>query len=239
MSILRQRRYFSAVFFKYNRTGVYYTMKKIILTLCAGFFISVSLICSMQRTEAALTGGVLRLHVRANSDSAEDQALKLKVRDRIISDSRELFADETSISNARTLVSENLEKIKASAQDEVEKNGFDYPVSISFGKSDFPEKIYNNITMPAGTYEALIVDIGSGKGRNWWCVLFPPLCFVNETCTEISGKSEDILIDNLGKDAYELIKEGKEPSVKIRFKLYELWEDGKNKIRTVTAKGKK
>ena len=90
--------------------------------------------------------------------------------------------------------------------------------------------------MPAGTYEALIVEIGSGKGENWWCVLFPPLCFVDESCTGISDKSKDILIDNLGKDAYEIIQSDKKPSVKIRFKLYEMWESNAKKLKTITAK---
>lgn len=214
----------------------WYIMKKIVLTVCTAFFVSVSLMCNMQRTEAALTGGVIRLHVRANSDSADDQALKLKVRDRIIADTGKIFANETSIADARDAVGKNLEKIKKSAEDEIRKNGYNYPVRVSFGKSDFPQKIYNDITMPAGTYEALIVEIGSGEGQNWWCVLFPPLCFTGETCSAVSDKSKDILISNLGEDTYKMIKSGKEPDVKIKFKIYEVFESGKNKVRTIMAK---
>lgn len=211
-------------------------MKKFVLTLCIGFFTAVSLVCSIQQTEAALTEGVIRLHVRANSNTDKDQALKLKVRDRIISDASYLFENQTNIKSAKKTINDNIELITAAAEDEIQKNGYNYPVSIRYGKSDFPEKIYKNITMPAGTYEALIVEIGSGKGENWWCVLFPPLCFVDESCTGISDKSKDILIDNLGKDAYEIIQSDKKPSVKIRFKLYEMWESNAKKLKTITAK---
>lgn len=211
-------------------------MKKLILSICIGFFVSVSLATAFQKTEAALTGGVIRLHVRANSDSKSDQELKIKVRDRIIADSKSIFSGETSIANARELTEKNLDKIKKSAENEIRKNGYDYPVNIKFGKTDFPEKIYKNITMPAGTYEALIVEIGSGKGQNWWCVLFPPLCFTGETCTKIDENSKEILINTLGKDTYEMIQSEKEPNVKIKFKLYEMFEEGKNKLRTITLK---
>ena len=184
-------------------------MKKIVLTVCTAFFVSVSLMCNMQRTEAALTGGVIRLHVRANSDSADDQALKLKVRDRIIADTGEIFANETSIADARDAVGKNLEKIKKSAEDEIRKNGYNYPVRVSFGKSDFPQKIYNDITMPAGTYEALIVEIGSGEGQNWWCVLYPNLCFMDSVRAVVPEEGKEQLKNVLTEEEYDEITEVK------------------------------
>lgn len=211
-------------------------MKKLIFALCISFFVSISAVCSMQQTESTLTNGVIRLHVRANSDSDADQQLKLRVRDRIISECSHLFRGKSDIESARTEIVRNSEKIADIAKDEIAKNGYSYPVDIKFGKSDFPTKVYKNITMPAGTYEALTVEIGSAKGQNWWCVLFPPLCFVDETCTGISEESEDILIDNLGKDTYEMLKSGENADVKIRFKIYEVWESGKRKIQTLMAK---
>ena len=211
-------------------------MKKLVFTLCISFFICISLVCSMQKTEHALSSGIIRLHVRANSDSEADQSLKLKVRDRIISECSYLFSNKKNINDARAEILKNTEKITEIAKDEILKNGYDYPVKINFGKSDFPVKIYKNITMPAGTYEALTVEIGSAEGQNWWCVLFPPLCFVDETCTGISEESESILIDNLGKETYEMLKSGDEGDIKIRFKLYEVWENGKRKLQTLMAK---
>lgn len=214
-------------------------MKKFVLTLCIGFFTAVSAVCTVQQTDAAVKESVIRLHVRANSNTDADQALKLKVRDRIINDAAYLFENQPNIQGAKKAINENIELITAAAADEIQKNGYDYPVSIHYGKSEFPEKLYKNITMPAGTYEALIVEIGNGKGENWWCVLFPPLCFVDETCTGISEESKSILIDTLGKDGYEMIKSDKKPNVKIRFKLYEMWENGTKKFKTMTAKRNK
>ena len=209
------------------------SMKKAVISLFTAFFVAVSMVCTLQKTETSLAEGVIRLHVRANSDSNEDQTLKLKVRDRIIAECSDIFSGEDDIVCARNAVINNIEKIRSIAQSEVESQGYDYPVRVKFGKSDFPDKVYANITMPAGTYEALIVEIGSGKGQNWWCVLFPPLCFVDETCTGMSKKSENILIDNLGKETYEMIKSDKKPPVKLRFKIYEVWENNKKKIQTL------
>ena len=211
-------------------------MKKLIFTLCISFFISISLAYSMQKTENALSSGVIRLHVRANSDTDADQSLKLKVRDRIIDECSYLFKNNKKIENARDEILKNSDKIEKIARDEILKNGYNYPVKINFGKSDFPVKVYKNITLPAGTYEALTVEIGNAEGQNWWCVLFPPLCFVDETCTGISEESESILIDNLGKETYEMLKNDDESDIKIRFKIYEVWENGKKKIETLMRK---
>ena len=211
-------------------------MKKLIFTLCISFFISISLAYSMQKTENALSSGVIRLHVRANSDTDADQSLKLKVRDRIIDECSYLFKNNKNIENARDEILKNTDKIEKIARDEILKNGYNYPVKINFGKSDFPVKVYKNITLPAGTYEALTVEIGNAEGQNWWCVLFPPLCFVDETCTGISEESESILIDNLGKETYEMLKNDDESDIKIRFKIYEVWENGKKKIETLMRK---
>lgn len=214
-------------------------MKKLVLTLCIGFFAAAAAVCTVSQTDAAVKENVIRLHVRANSNSDEDQALKLKVRDRIINDASYLFEDKPNIQDAKKAINDNIELITAAASDEIQKNGYSYPVSVRYGKSDFPEKLYKNITMPAGTYEALVVEIGSGKGENWWCVLFPPLCFVDETCTGISEESKSILINTLGKDGYEMLQSDKKPNVKIRFKLYEMWENGAKKFKTITAKRNK
>lgn len=209
-------------------------MKKIIFTLCISFFLSISAVCSVAKTNSNLTNGVIRLHIKANSDSDADQELKLKVRDRIIKECSDLFISKENPNEAKKEILKNSEKIIAAAENEIKENGYSYPVSLELGKSDFPTKIYKNITMPAGTYEALTVKIGEAEGQNWWCVLFPPLCFVDETCTGISEESETLLIDNLGKETYEMLKN--EENIKIRFKLYEVWENGKQKIQTILNK---
>lgn len=133
-------------------------------------------------------GSVIRFHVIANSDSPGDQALKLKVRDAVIQAMTPVLADVRDIEEARTRVDANLDLIRATAARVLWENGCSRQVTVMRGNYDFPEKTYRvswnggetaDLTFPAGEYEAVRVIIGSGKGANWWCVLFPPLCFVN------------------------------------------------------------
>ncbi len=119
---------------------------------------------------------VFRLHVLANSDSEEDQALKLKVRDRILSYSDELFDQAQTKEDAEMLSQNSLEEIKLVAEEEIHKQGYDYPVRVELTNMYFNTRHYQEITMPAGRYDALRILIGSGEGKNWWCVMFPPMC---------------------------------------------------------------
>ena len=96
--------------------------------------------------------------------------------------------------------------------------------------SDFPTKEYGNIILPAGSYEALKIEIGDAKGKNWWCVLFPPLCFVDETCVIPSSEAMDKIEDSLGEDGKEFVSKDKSSSVEFRFKTYEMWQNGKQRI---------
>ncbi len=194
-------------------------MKKVVLAICIGFFAAASIVSFAARTETALAHGIIRLHVRANSNSEEDQSLKLKVRDRILSESKAMAQNISDTESAQNVIIQNLDHLQAAAQNEIAKNGYDYPVNIRFGKSDFPTRIYGDMTLPAGAYEALIVEIGSGKGENWWCVMFPPLCFTEETFAGATEDTEEILIQNLGSDTYSMVKNDK---IQIKFKIYEL-----------------
>lgn len=121
----------------------------------------------------------IRFHVIANSDSPEDQALKLKIRDRLLERFGEEFADVDSIEVGRQKIRENIAEIRKIALDEIRKYGKSYPVKVQFGHFSFPTKVYGQLVLPAGEYEALKVVIGKGSGANWWCVMFPPLCFVD------------------------------------------------------------
>ena len=122
---------------------------------------------------------VIRFHVIANSDSPEDQELKLKVRDEILSEVGEKFGDSSSIEESRSIIEKNMKGIKHIAEEEIKRQGKDYGVRVILGKDTFPTKSYGKLTLPAGEYEALKVIIGEGRGKNWWCVMFPPLCFVD------------------------------------------------------------
>lgn len=162
---------------------------------------------------------VLRLHVLANSDTHEDQELKLKVRDRIISYSGDIFADVSDKIEAERLTKKNLFEIKRIAQDEIYKNGYDYPVNVELTNTHFNTRVYNDVTLPAGNYDALRVIIGDGKGKNWWCVMFPPMCLpaAEEKC-ELSEVLDD--------SELEIVSDGEK--YELKFKIVELFEELKD-----------
>lgn len=133
---------------------------------------------------------VIRFHVRANSDTKEDQELKLEVRDAILSSIGEKFESSTSLDESRKIILENTEVIADVSREVIEGWGKDYPVNVALREESFPIRKYGNLVFPQGDYEALIVEIGQAKGANWWCVMFPPLCLVDVThsnAIEIEG----------------------------------------------------
>ena len=197
-------------------------MKKLAISICIGVFVAMSFIAFAQDTKANLSNGVIRMHIRANSNRPEDQSLKLKVRDRLLKEATNLGTNACDKETFQKLIKDNLATLKEAAQDEIRKNGYNYSVDIKLGKSEFPIKTYANITLPAGTYTALTVDIGTGGGENWWCVMFPPLCFTSESVECISAPDKDMLIENLGEDTYSMVSDDK---VKIKFKIYEILQN--------------
>jgi stage II sporulation protein R len=133
-------------------------------------------------TEATVKDtGLIRLHVIANSDSQEDQALKRKVRDEIIQAVAPEFTGPCDIASARLIAQANINRMQQIAQEVIKEEGKDYAVTVELGDYPFPTKHYGAFILPAGDYEAVRVVIGNGSGTNWWCVLFPPLCFVDMT----------------------------------------------------------
>lgn len=126
-----------------------------------------------------LADSVLRLHVIANSDDPADQALKLAVKDEVVQFMRKEFVDTADAAQAKALAQKELPRIQALAKAKVEASGYSYPVEVCVGEFDFPAKSYGDMVFPPGKYQAVRVIIGEGKGKNWWCVLFPPLCLVS------------------------------------------------------------
>ena len=206
-------------------------MKKFIPVVIIGFIITMAVSSYFGKVESALSDNVLRLHVIANSDSDADQELKLKVRDKILQSSGGVFAKDCNIAEAKETVKANIAEIEKTARETVAENGYDYPVKVTFGKSDFPTKAYGKVTLPAGTYEALKVEVGEAKGKNWWCVMFPPLCFVDASSPEMSAEAMAVLKENLTDDEYALVTNSDSAGVEIKFKAYEIWQNGKNKVK--------
>lgn len=178
---------------------------------------------------------IIRFHVRANSDSEEDQALKLKVRDKILKETKYLLKESKSIDETRSIMKNNLDNIKYIAQKVLEDEGENYNVNVTFGIERFPTRKYGNLVFPAGEYEALVVDIGEGKGQNWWCVMFPPLCFVDITNGTPAHVEED-LMEVLSEEEINSLLAEKNPPIVLKSKLVELFEKTKNYIANKLAK---
>ena len=221
-----------------KKTDMPSALRHMILALCVGVIITCVFSAYATNTEKSISDSVIRLHVIANSDSEEDQQLKLAVRDGIIEESGSHFAKERNISSAREEILLNLESIRETAERIIREKGYGYDVSVELGKSEFPTKAYGGVTLPAGTYEALKVIIGEGDGKNWWCVLFPPLCFVDAATAQIPDESKDILKNTLTADEYAMITDSGEFSVEVRFKVYEMWQSSKLKLKNMMALNK-
>ncbi|MBR5229403.1 MAG: stage II sporulation protein R [Firmicutes bacterium] len=123
--------------------------------------------------------GIIRFHVVANSNSEEDQQLKLQVRDYVITRLQEALGDSSDINGSRHYIEENLVNINDWAQGCIKDQGYSYKAATEIGVTAIPARTYDDIYFPAGNYEALTITIGEGKGRNWWCVIFPPLCIAD------------------------------------------------------------
>ena len=166
---------------------------------------------------------VVRLHVLANSDTAEDQALKLKVRDAILAVTSPLVEGCTTQAEAMEALNNHLPELEAAASTVIQAEGYDYPVTVLLGEEDYPTRTYESCAFPAGTYVSLRVCIGDAEGQNWWCCLFPPLCLSAATA---QSDNEDAFIQvGLTKDQYGIITETGKTKYKVRFKILEVIED--------------
>ena len=201
-------------------------MKKYILLLIVSvLFLLLSAYSYVNAVSNNLADSVFRLHVIANSDSKEDQELKYKVRDKLIEYMNTLTNDMNSKEEVIEIAKAHLEDFKEIAQNVVKENGYNYDVNVKIGNFSFPTKTYGDISFPAGFYDALKVEIGKAEGQNWWCVMFPPLCFVDVTSGVVPEESKENLQENLGDEEYELISDTKNSyALDIKFKIIELFE---------------
>lgn len=145
---------------------------------------------------------IIRLHVIAHSDTAEDQALKLKVRDEVLSQIQTSLIPSETLNEAENILDEMIPAIQEIAQHKIQDEGYRYAAHVVLEERYFPAKTYGDLTFPPGTYQALCIEIGDAAGKNWWCVLFPSLCFVDETTAEVPETSKEKLEDSLSEEAY-------------------------------------
>ena len=197
-----------------------------ILIFLLFIYITISAISYTNAVCTSISDSVFRLHVIANSDSTEDQNLKYIVRDNILEYMNSITSGKTNKNEIINIVSKNLETFEHIAQDTVYKNGYNYDVSVEIGNFEFPTKTYGDISFPPGFYDALRIKIGNAKGQNWWCVMFPPLCFIDVSSGIVPDDSKEILESELTDEEYTLISE-KENNTKIKFKIVELLQNFK------------
>lgn len=161
-----------------------------------------------QRRQQDIAEEILRLHVVANSDSEEDQALKMEVKESIVTYLRGIMGDAKSVEEARLEIQKRLPEIEDLAREKMKMEGYDYEADAVLGKCYFPVKEYGDMTFPAGEYEALKVNLGKSAGKNWWCVMYPTLCFVDSTYQIVPETSKEKLKENLTEEEYNSLLDG-------------------------------
>ena len=204
----------------YNDLKELLSMKKRILILMLTLILLIGLLAVLPiHSESRIYDSVLRLHVIANSDSDEDQALKLLVRDAVLLETQKLLENISDRESAEQIISQNTEQLRLIAENTVRRNGYSYPVSITLGKEEYPTKNYESCAFPAGEYTSLQIMIGNASGKNWWCVLFPPLC--------LSAATDKDAFTSVGitDSQYQIITDTKNPKYKIRFKILESFSE--------------
>jgi len=213
-----------------HSNGQFQTMLLILILLFSGITMWLVKTNAMENgnlnsdLQVGIAEDIIRFHVIANSDSEEDQALKLIVKDTLVSNLSPSLRNADTLSQARAILTDQLTNIQELAETTIRENGYSYPVTVSLGDNYFPLKVYGDYSFPPGTYEALRVQIGAAKGKNWWCVMFPPLCFVDETYSVVDESSQEKLKHLLTEAEYDTLVSQKTP-VKIKFKLIEALKD--------------
>ena len=197
-------------------------LKTIDITVFLTLIICIIATVSFENDCKGIREDILRLHVIANSDEYYDQELKLKVRDALLISGEKVFSGSEDIITAEKSIAKQKDVLMYSAEETIKSLGFNYDVKIELARSYFPTRTYGELTLPAGYYKALRVIIGEGKGKNWWCIMFPPLCL--PAATDNKEVIRDFLTDN------EMQIVTSDPKFEVRFWLIEKYYQVKNKL---------
>lgn len=203
-------------------------MNKIIGAFALALCMTMAVTAYSDNVQEDLQDNLIRLHIIAESDSDNDQNVKLKVRDAILKNVGEKMTASDK-DECKAKITGNLGEIEQIADNVLRENGFNYTSRAEYGKFYFPEKTYKSMTLPAGEYYGIRVVLGSGEGHNWWCVMYPPLCFKEGEEVTLSRESEKILREKLDSDTYEIITQ-KNNEVVVKFKIVQVVQELKEKI---------
>ena len=210
---------------KYSNFISISNFKRLLLLLLLLFVYT--FICAFSYVNAVssnIQDSVFRLHVIANSNSEEDQNLKYIVRDKVLEYINSISGSQSSKEDVINLANNNINEIQKIAENTVHENGYNYEVKLNIGNFAFPTKTYGDISFPAGFYDALKIEIGKADGQNWWCVMFPPLCFVDVTSGIVPEDSKEIIKESLSNEEYELVSKN-DNEIRFKFKIVEMFHN--------------
>lgn len=198
---------------------------RMLIAIGAIFIVLIVIIAGIIRYTKDVTDSiskeVIRFHVVANSDTTDDQLLKQKVRDEVIGFIEPLIEECESVEDTRYIIKGSLPIIKEISEEVIEDWGKDYQVYVALDKANFPTKSYGDVVLPAGEYEACRIVIGEGKGENWWCVMYPPLCYLDVATGVVPLEGKEQLEKELNEEQYNLLTNKEDKNYEIRFKLIE------------------
>ena len=183
-----------------------------------------------KKLQNGIASEIIRFHVIANSDSKEDQDLKMLIKDKVTNYLEPLLNNINSVEDARMVLYENLDTMERLANEAIINRGFNYSAKASLENVYFPLRVYGDIALPPGEYESVRIELGNSSGKNWWCIMFPPLCFVDSTYSVVPDSSKDYLKEALTDEEYDEIlieEEVQEESIDIKpkFKIFTFFND--------------
>lgn len=202
-------------------------IKKMFYPLAVCIIVCVT--CYSYSVQKELSDELLRLHITANGNSAVDQRVKLKIRDEIIKEAKKEFEHISDKKECKKLLIQMSGEIEKTANNILRENDLDYTAKVEIRRMYIPRKSYDGIILPEGSYDALNVKLGKAEGENWWCVVYPPLCFTEETYGKLSKEAEEYLKRTLSSESYALIKE-EGLSAEYKFKTIELLQKIKKNL---------
>lgn len=176
------------------------------------------------KIQKEIASQILRFHVVANSDSVIDQSLKLVIKDTLTNALKPELKSAHNLDDARRIIEHNLSNLESLSNQVIKEHGFSYETKASITKGYFPLKVYGDLSLPPGEYEAIRIELGEANGQNWWCIMYPPLCFVDSTYSVVPDSSKEQLKELLSEEEYDSIFTKKDLKIKIRLKLFSFFQ---------------
>ncbi|MGB8455456.1 MAG: stage II sporulation protein R [Anaerocolumna sp.] len=207
----------------FYRSMFYFCLLLIIISLL--LFKTFNSSAKEEHLQEGIASEIIRFHVIANSDSAGDQALKLVVKEALTDALRPKLENAKNIKEARALLKNNLSQMESISNKIIKENGYKYTTTATIERGYFPLKVYGDLSLPPGEYEAVRVELGSASGQNWWCIMFPPLCFVDATYSVVPDSSREQLKYLLTDEEYHAVFSKDDTKIKVKLKILSLLKD--------------